>query len=88
MINLRSSTIAGHEFELSHGRNSLTITMRHGIPIAFIYRTGAHLCRWRLEGYRLNWKLKAEDWASCAPVNEEEFHRKLRIALRQVVMPG
>lgn len=82
-LQLRSKVMSGHELELCLGTKTLTIRMFRGVPVAFRLQDGANLIRVKLQGSRC-----IGDWLSCASLPAEEFYTKLRIALRQMVMPG
>lgn len=86
MIILRSTNLRSHELEFNQGQAYLTILMTEGVAIAFRLRVRSSVAAFRLLSIRLPRGYK-DSWSDAGQRTLDDFSKRLRLALRQVIMP-
>lgn len=85
MISLTSTAQHTHAVLLAQHRTTLRILMRERSPVAFLFCKPAYALHFRLEGETFSGLHR--NWMTALFIPQFEFDQKLRLALRQVVMP-
>lgn len=85
-ITLTSTAQHCHELQLGQSQTVLTVLMLGRLPAGVLLKQPGRVFHIRLEGEYLPpfWR---KSWKHAAPVPPFEFEQKLRLALRQVVLP-
>lgn len=86
MIDLLSTNPQCHTLTLAQARTRLDILMLDRKPAAFRFKDPVRLIVLKLPNIYIPC-VPRKDWRDAAPVEPFEFEQKLRLALRQVVMP-